>query len=104
MPARSTAMDLGGSPSATSSGARLMIESATRDISKTAIPMSDCKECFMNPPSCNPQAPGGAAVAGQAPTVQDALHAHLGVVAEHGGTLLPRFDDRAAASGRVHQR
>ena len=50
------------------------------------------------------QAPGGAGVAGQAPKVQHALHAHLGVVAEHGRALLPRHLREPPAPGRVHQR
>jgi hypothetical protein len=43
-------------------------------------------------------------VAGQAPALQHALHADLGVVAEHGGAILPRHHHRTAAPRRVHQR
>ena len=43
-------------------------------------------------------------VAGQASALQHALHADLGVVAEHGRALLPRHHRQAAAPRRVHQR
>ena len=50
------------------------------------------------------QAPDRAGVAEQASALQHALHAHLGVVAEHGRALLPRHHRQAAAPRRVHQR
>ena len=44
------------------------------------------------------QASQGAGVAGQASALQHALHAHLGVVAEHGRALLPRHHRPSACA------
>jgi hypothetical protein len=38
------------------------------------------------------------------PRIQHALHADLGVLAEHGGALLPRHHRQSTAPRRVHQR
>ena len=40
----------------------------------------------------------------QASALRHALHAHLGIVAEYGRALLPRYHRQAAAPRRVHQR
>ena len=45
-----------------------------------------------------------AEVVGQAPALQHALHADLGVVAEHGRAVLPRYHREAPAPRRLHQR
>ena len=45
-----------------------------------------------------------AAMAGQAPALEPALHADLGVLAKQGRALLPRHHRQSTAPRRVHQR
>jgi hypothetical protein len=51
----------------------------------------------------HPQAARCAGVAGQASEVPHAPHPDLGILAAHGGVILPQHHHRAAAPGRVHQ-
>lgn len=52
----------------------------------------------------DPQASARAAVVGQTSTVPHALHANLGVLAEHGRALLSRHHRQPATPRRLHQR
>ena len=59
---------------------------------------SDCRQLR------HAQASGRAGLAGQAPALQHALHADVGVLAEYGRALLPRHHRQSPSPWRVHKR